>query len=236
MAHSGGIVTPPTRVLIVDDHQVFTDALAWRLEAEPDLDVVGVAHDAITAVAAVDLRRPDVVILDVDLGEETGDGVDLIHALRESRPEALVIMLTAHDDATTATRALRAGARGFIPKDTPSVEVIEAVRAVVAGETRLPPLLLTDVISLLRRSASGASPANDQIAKLTAREREILELMVTGMDREAIARRLILSINTVRTHNKNILAKLGVHSSLEAVSAGLRAGLRPELDRADAEG
>lgn len=230
------MTTTATRVLIVDDHQVFTDALAWRLDSEPDIDVVAVAHDGRAAVDAVDLRRPDVVILDVDLGAGSEDGVDLIGTVHDSRPEALIIIVTARDDAATAARALRAGARGFIPKDHPSVEVVEAVRAVVAGETRVPPRLLTGVMTLLRRSAGANSVADEKIARLTAREREVLVLMVSGLDRAAIAARLYLSINTVRTHNKNILAKLGVHSSLEAVSAALRAGMRPDLRGSDVDG
>ena len=216
-----------TRVLIVDDHQVFADALSWRLSAEPDLEVVGVATSQEAALRAIDLRRPDVVVLDVELGDHR-DGLALLRTMQEDDPGPSVLVVTAHDDAATASRAMSAGARGFVPKDTPAEDIAVVVRGVMAGETRVPPRLLTEVISYLRDTSGARNEWQERIARLTPREREILALMVSGLDRVAIANRLFLSINTVRTHNKNILAKLEVHSSLEAVSVALRAGIRPE--------
>ena len=220
-------VTETTRVLIVDDHKVFSDALAFRLSAEPDLEVVAVEATGRGALQAIDLRHPDIVVLDVELDED-GDGIELLRSLEEANPETRVLVVTAHDDAPTAARAMRAGARAFVPKDTPSDDLVAVVRAVVAGETRVPPELLTHVITSLRKSSSHENVWQQKVDRLTQREREVLELMVAGLDRAAIAERLFLSINTVRTHSKNILAKLGVHSSLEAVSVALRAGMRPE--------
>lgn len=216
-----------TRVLIVDDHQVFADALSWRLSAEPDLEVVGVATSQEAALRAIDLRRPDVVLLDVELGDHP-DGLALLRVMQEDGPGPSVLVVTAHDDPETASRAMSAGARGFVPKDTPAEEIAVIVRGVVAGETLVPPLLLTEVISHLRDAGGTRNEWQARVARLTPREREVLVLMVSGLDRVAIANRLFLSINTVRTHNKNILAKLEVHSSLEAVSVALRAGMRPE--------
>lgn len=223
-------MTAKTRVLIVDDHKVFADALSWRLNAEPDLEVVAVANTPNAALRAIDLRDPDVVVLDVELAEN-GDGIDLIRSLQETSPGTRVLVVTAHDDPSTAVRAVGAGARAFVPKDTPSDELVVVVRAVMAGETRVPPQLLTEVISSLRRVNAEQNEWQQKLARLTAREREVLELMVAGLDRAAIAKRLYLSINTVRTHNKNILSKLDVHSSLEAVSVALRAGMRPAPNR-----
>jgi len=221
-------VTSTTRVLIVDDHKVFTDALSRRLSAEPDLEVVAVATTGSAALQAIDLRHPDIVLLDVEL-EDRSDGIELLRELEEAQPDARVLVLTAHDDAPTAARALGAGARAFVPKDTPAAELVDAVRAVVAGETRVPPELLTHVISSLRASSGTQNVWQQKVDRLTQREREVLALMVAGLDRAAIADRLYLSINTVRTHSKNILSKLGVHSSLEAVSVALRAGMRPDM-------
>ena len=220
-------MTDTTRVLIVDDHKMFTDALAWRLGSEPDLEVVAVATTERDALQAIDLRHPDVVVLDVEL-EARGDGIELLRSLEDAQPDTRVLVVTAHDDATTAARALSAGARAFVPKDTPPDDLVSVLRAVVAGETHVPPDLLTHVISELRRSNGAKNVWQEKVDRLTQREREVLELMVAGLDRAAIAERLYLSINTVRTHSKNILAKLGVHSSLEAVSVALRAGMRPD--------
>lgn len=219
-----------TRVLIVDDHKVFADALSWRLNAEPDLEVVAVANTGPAALQAIDLRSPDVVVLDVGLSE-AGDGIDLIRSLQVLCPGAHVLVLTAHDDPATAARAMASGARAFVTKDTPSDELVVVVRAVMAGETRVPPRLLTHVMSALRRTNEEQNVWQQKVARLTSREREVLALMVAGLDRTAIAERLYLSINTVRTHNKNILSKLDVHSSLEAVSVALRAGMRPDGNR-----
>jgi DNA-binding NarL/FixJ family response regulator len=221
------VVSGNTRVLIVDDHQVFADALSWRLSAEPDLEIVGVAASREAALRAIDLRRPDVVVLDVELGDDR-DGLALLRLMQERDPAPNVLVVTAHDDPQTASRAMSAGARGFVPKDTPAENIAAVVRGIVAGETLVPPRLLTDVISYLRDASGARNEWQERITRLTPREREILALMVSGMDRVAIATRLYLSINTVRTHNKNILAKLQVHSSLEAVSVALRAGIRPE--------
>lgn len=212
--------------MIVDNHQVFTDALSWRLSAEADLEVVAVAGDRLSALQAIDLRHPDVVVLDVQLDDGV-NGLELISELHEIHPDARIVVVTAHDDPPTAVRAMGAGARAFVPKDTPSEEMVSLVRAVMAGETRVPPRLLTDVLSQLRRATVEPNVWQERVARLTPREREVLELMVEGMDRAAIAEVLYLSINTVRTHNKKILAKLEVHSSLEAVSVALRAGMRP---------
>lgn len=221
------MVSGKTRILIVDDHQVFADALSWRLSAEPDLEVVGVAASRAAALRAIDLRRPDVVVLDVELGDDR-DGLALLRIMQEGGSGPNVLVVTAHDDPETASRAMSAGARGFVPKDTPAENIAAVVRGIVAGETLVPPRLLTDVISYLRDASGARNEWQERVTRLTPREREILALMVSGMDRVAIASRLFLSINTVRTHNKNILAKLKVHSSLEAVSVALRAGIRPE--------
>lgn len=216
-----------TRVLIVDDHKVFAQALSWRLSAEPDLEVVGVAVSHQAALRAIDLRNPDVVVLDVELGDQE-DGVALLRELQEIGSSANVLVVTAHDDWQTATRAVSAGARGFVPKDTPAEEIAAVLRGVAAGDTLVPPRLLTKVISQMRQANGTRSVWQERVERLTPREQEVLALMVSGLDRASIARRLFLSVNTVRTHNKNILAKLEVHSTLEAVSVALRAGIRPE--------
>lgn len=214
------------RVLIVDDHQAFADALSWRLNAEPDLEVVAVANTGSVALEAVALRHPDVVVLDVEL-DQGESGIEVIRALQDLERGIRVLVVTAHDDAPTAVKAMSAGASAFIPKDTASDELVGAVRGVMAGETRVPPRLLSDVLSALRTTHSEQNEWQQRLSRLTPREREVLDLMVAGMDRAAVAQRLFLSINTVRTHTKNILSKLDVHSSLEAVSVALRAGLRP---------
>jgi DNA-binding NarL/FixJ family response regulator len=215
------------RLLLVDDHRAFTGALAHRLSAEPDLEVVGVAATADTAeVLAVSLS-PELAIVDVELGPD--DGLDLVRRLVRLDAGPAVVVVTCHDDARTATNAVRAGAMALVGKDAPVDQLLSAIRAALAGERWLPGKLLGGVLRLLQDDPSGAA-RDTPLARLTPREREVLELLVAGLDRGAIGTRLFLSPNTVRTHIQNVLRKLQVHSSIEAVGLALRHGVRPPSD------
>ena len=221
----GNPVTP-LRVMVVDDHRVFADALSVCLDAEPDLQVVASPATVEEAEAVADAHELDVAVVDVDLGRS--DGIELTQRLRALRPGLRVVILTCHDDGATAAAAVRVGASAFVTKEAAGEELVEAIRAVHRGESLIPPRLLTEVLRDLQAGEDHPTTWEEQaVARLSAREREVLTLMIAGHDRAAIARRLFLSPNTIRTHTQNVLAKLGVHSSLEAVGIGLRAGLRP---------
>lgn len=215
------------RIVIVDDHSVFADALAYRLGQEEDLIVLETARSADVGLASVDLRRPDVAIIDVELGPE--NGLELVHAVRVRSVDTRVVVVTAHDDAETAVGAVRAGASALVAKDSRSELLVDVLRGVVRGESYVPPSLLTAVLQDLLSTADQRNEASRQLACLSDREEEILHLLVDGLDRAAIAARLFLSVNTVRTHIKNLFGKLEVHSSLEAVSLALQAGVRPRV-------
>lgn len=212
------------RVLFVDDHRVFVDAVSAVLEAAGDIEVVRRATTMAEAEALAASVRPDVVIVDVDLGRE--DGLLLTQRLRAEHPEIRVVVLTCHEDAATACAAVRAGASAFVPKVAAVQDLVQAIRGVQRGESWIPPSLLTAVLRALQAPAREKSPEEQAIALLSAREQEVLALLAAGCDRATIARRLFVSQNTVRTHVQKVLAKLGVHSSLEAVGIALRAGLR----------
>lgn len=213
------------RVVIIDDHPVFADSLAMRLGAEPDVRVVETARTNAVGIASIDLRDPDVAIIDIEVGEESG--IDLVEYVRARAPRTRVVIVTAHDDAETAIRVARAGASALVPKDAPSDHLVSVMRGVMLGESHFPPHLLTDILEHFRGTADQHSQTRDRLSQLSDRELEILQLVVDGLDRAAIASRLFLSVNTVRTHTKNIFAKIDVHSSLEAVSVALQAGMRP---------
>lgn len=221
------------RVLLVDDHLVFAEALSVRLGAEPDIEVVGLAATAHQAESVAQLPALDVAVVDIDLGAT--DGIDLIRWLGAHCPRVGIVVLTGHDDGHTASAALRAGASGFVAKGAAVEELVDAVQAVHRGQTWVRSRLLIDV---LRDSQAGSSGSRQEeaLSRLSAREREVLALMVSGNDRAAIARRLFLSPNTVRTHTQRILAKLDAHSSVEAVGIALAAGLRPRHDGPDGAG
>jgi two-component system NarL family response regulator len=210
------------RVLIVDDHALFAEALAARLGAEPDVEVLPVAHDIRRAAALIATEAPQVVVLDLVLGEESGlDALDLI---RRRYPDVRVVMLSGMTDIDSMVASLRRGAVAWLPKTESADLVAQVIRSAAERGGWIPPAVLGEV---LRRLPAGGDPDGGDLADLTPREREVLQCMVEGLNRPEIADRLGLSANTVRTHTQNLLAKLGVHSALEAITMAMRSGMRP---------
>ena len=202
------------RVLLVDDHRSYTDLLALGLAADGDAEVVGVAHDAAAARAALagaDPRRAaQVVVLDVRL---PGGGLTLLGDVHAAGARALV--LTAHPRPGPAREALEAGAAGFLGKQTPLAGIVAAVRTVAAGGTAHPPAAASE--------ATGAAGA--ALPRLTPRELDVLRGLAGGRDVTRIAAAHRLSPHTVRDHVRALLGKLGARSQLEAVVAAERLGL-----------
>jgi DNA-binding NarL/FixJ family response regulator len=217
----------PARLLIVDDHQVFAEGLGVLFRAEPDFEPVAAVSDPGQVVGAVRSYQPDVVIMDVHLGDS--NGIELTAQLMTQPVPPVVVVLTAYSDAGTAADAIRAGATGFVSKDGPAEHIVTAVRAAVLGGTWFPAGLLGMMLAAAQDPL--ADPFGQPLGQLTDREREVLRLMVSGLDRKSIATRLYRSPDTVKTHIRNIAAKLGTQSASEAVAVALNAGLRPELMR-----
>jgi len=203
-------------VLVIDDHTVFAEALAAALIAR-DFVVTDIARTGAAALTAVTQSSPDVVLVDQRLPDVTG--TELLRALRGAAPDAALVMLTAQRDERTVIAAVEAGCRGYVTKDQSLDELVDAVRRAAMGEVVLSPALLARVLPLLRSDP----PTRGEL--LTPRELEILELMSEGLSNRAIAGRLFLSVNTVRNHVRNMLAKLDAHSKLEAVAIATRRGL-----------
>jgi DNA-binding NarL/FixJ family response regulator len=205
------------RLLIVDDHDMFADSLRVALSAEPDLTVVGTAATLARARSMVVSTAPDVVLLDHRLPD--GLGVDSIAELKTLRPGTKIVVLTAVAEDSMLVTATEAGCAGFILKTSPLDELVTAVRTAAAGEIVVSSELLARLLNRLHHQH--ARPAHD----LTGREREILELIAEGLTNGAIAKRLFISVNTVRNHVQSVLAKLDAHSKLEALSIAIREGL-----------
>jgi DNA-binding NarL/FixJ family response regulator len=205
------------RLLIVDDHGMFADSLRLVLSAEPDLTVVGTAATLAEARAMVVSSEPDVVLLDHRLPD--GLGVDSIGELKALRPDTKVVVLTAAAEDSMLVTATEAGCAGFILKTSPLDELVAAVRTAAAGEIMVSSDLLARLLNRLHHQYE--RPPHD----LTSREREILELIAEGLTNGAIAKRLFISVNTVRNHVQSVLAKLEAHSKLEALSVAIREGL-----------
>jgi DNA-binding NarL/FixJ family response regulator len=221
---------PPIRVLVVDDHRVFTDALAARLEAEPGLTVVGTAGSVAAAYAAATPMRPHVVLLDMELGD--GNGLTLMPRLAEHHPDIRVVVVTCNDNVRAACDSVRAGALGFVPKDASIDRLCNAIRGAMLDETWMPPRLLTGVLRKLREEGVERNRYQQRIAQLSARERDVLYCMARGLDRQAIAEELLMSVNTVRTHIQHCYEKLGVHSALEAANVAMLASRAPSASPA----
>jgi len=205
---------PPTpiRLLIVDDHPVVRDGLVAILhEAEPDLEVVGEAGDGKEAVTAWRTLRPTVTIMDLQLPGQTG--VEAIVAIRREDPDARVLVLTTFDGDADIQRALEAGARGYLLKSMRRNTLIEAVRAVAAGQRYLPPATAARLVEGMESE------------RLTSRELDVLKLLAQGHRNREIADALGLAEPTVKIHVNNLLRKLQVKDRTEATMVALRRGI-----------
>jgi DNA-binding NarL/FixJ family response regulator len=218
-------VNAPVKLLIVDDHQVFAEGLEALFRAEPDFEPMAAVSDPGQVLGVATAHRPDAVIMDVQLGHR--NGIELTAQLTAQPAAPVVVVLTAYSDAATAIDAIAAGATGFVSKDGPAEHIVTAVRAAALGGTWLPAGMLGTLLGAAQSPL--AKPFTPPLAQLTDKEREVLRLMVNGLDRRGIAARLYRSPDTVKTHFRNIAAKLGTQSATEAVAIALNAGLRPEL-------
>ena len=204
------------RLLVVDDHRMFADALSLLFDSEDAVEIVGISNDAESALALVDAERPDVVLMDVDLPGM--NGIIATQALVDTYPGVHVIVITALMDAGVVEEAARAGATGFVSKQRAAEDLLLAVHVVAAGEEFFR-------LEELRRIGrpGGATPKPEH--RMTTREREILQGLADGLSTDELAAALFLSRRTVESHVQNILIKLGRRSKLEAVLYGLRHGV-----------
>lgn len=209
------------RVLLVDNQQLFTEALRTLLELEEDIEVVGEAYDGLSGLDRVKTTKPDVAV--VDLRMPGLNGIELCERVKAEHGGVRVVILTATEDTEFLTRAVEVGVDGYITKDCAMRELASCIRDVQSGRTVVPSSQLRDLIDNLRdRRTRDESPGEHMASFLTPREREVLELLVAGKSNDAIASDLFISQNTVRTHVQNLMSKLSVHSKLEAVAFAVR--------------
>jgi DNA-binding NarL/FixJ family response regulator len=196
------------RVLVADDHQLMREGTAALIGADERIEVVGLARDGGEAVALAERRRPDVVLLDLNMPGV--GGLEACARLREDEgPE--VLMLTVSDEEPDLYAALRVGAAGYLTKDMPPAELIEAVLAVARGEPRIAPAMASRML---------AEP--DPLEALSARERDVLSLIAEGLRNREIAERLVISETTVKTHVRHVLEKLRFRNRSEAAAFAAR--------------
>ena len=205
--------TKPIRVLLVDDHSVVRSGLSAMLSAEDDLEQVGEAADGSEAVRMVERIKPDVILMDLLM--PVMDGVAATKAIHDRFPETRIIILTSFKEREQVDGALKAGAMSYLLKTVSAAELVSAIRGAMAGQSKLSSEATQVLIQEMRNPS-----ARDY--DLTAREKEILKLMVDGLPNSEIANHLGVSASTAKFHVSNVLSKLGVASRTEAVSLALK--------------
>ncbi len=211
------------RVMLVDDQAMVRTGFRMILEAEPDITVVGEAADGREAVEMVDRARPDVILMDVRMPNL--DGIEACGMITGSGSPARVMMLTTFDLDDYVHAALRAGASGFLLKDAPPEQLIEAIHVIANGEALLAPSVTQALIDEIARLPAGQPESFPGVDELTDRELEVVKLMAKGMSNGEIATELILGEATIKTHVGRVLAKLGARDRVQAVVIAYESGL-----------
>jgi RNA polymerase sigma factor (sigma-70 family) len=208
-----------TRILLTDDHTLFRQGLKGILQTEFDLEVVGEAGDADESVARARELKPDIVVMDI--GMPGLSSFEAVRQIRKLRPETRVLFLTMYDDEDYLSQCLEAGASGYILKDTPSDQLIAAIREIRRGGKYLSPRILSKLVEDIR-NRNPEDRFKPRLDTLTPREREILKLLAEGLSVKEIAVRLNLSVKTIEAHKFNLMRKLDIHNKAQLVQYAIK--------------
>lgn len=213
------------RILLVDDHDLLRQGLASLIMSQPDLEVVGQAEDGLEALTLVRDLQPDLTVMDINM--PVCDGLEATRLIRAEFPQARIVMLTVHDEDENLFNAIEAGACGYILKNTSSADFLRGLRGALAGEAPVSPKLAARLLDEFNRLAHRAVPAapGEDAPDLTAREREILQLVAGGLTDKEIAAQLSISMHTVKSHIRNILSKLHAANRREAARLAMKQGI-----------
>jgi len=229
------LVTPdagePIRILLVDGRSLFRQAVGGVLNTVDGLEVIAESRSPQQAVRDADRTQPDVVVVDGDM--DVSGLPELVVSLKETTPGCRVLVLTTEERLAPLVDALKAGATGYLTKETSMSELIDATRSVHRGEFVVPPSMLAELLTALVNQGGRTNDSIKTLSKLTRREREVLALLADGSNKDAIAEALAISPQTARTHVQNILAKLGLHSRLEAAAFARKHPILKDLVAAD---
>jgi DNA-binding NarL/FixJ family response regulator len=224
-----GEVAAMIKVFVVDDQAMVRESFAAVLGAQPDITVVGTAGDGVSALAGIPAASPDVVLMDIRMPEM--DGLEATRRLLAGPASLRVVVLTTFHLDSYVYEALRAGASGFLLKDAPAQDLINAIRVVAAGDALLAPAVTRRLIGELVKAAPDPRMRPSQLSRLTDREVEVLRLIARGMSNAEIAAEFVLSEQTVKTHVGRILGKLGLRDRAQAIVLAYETGLvRPRLE------
>jgi len=209
-------MTENIRVLIVDDHAIVREGQMALIDTEPGMEVVGEAQDGFEAVEMANKLQSDVILMDLEMPRK--GGIEAIGEIKAEKPDARILVLTSYTEDEKVYTAIKAGAQGYILKDSSPNEILAAIRQVHQGETSMRPSIAKKLMRELQRSSPTVDP-------LTEREVEILKLVAQGLPNQEIAEQLVISERTVRTHVTNILSKLHLANRTQATLYALREGL-----------
>jgi NarL family two-component system response regulator LiaR len=211
-----------TRILLADDHPLLREALSQVFSSEKDMEIVGEANNGEEAVNMTSQLKPDILVMDIMMPKF--DGLEASRQIKKVAPNTAILILTAYDDDNYVLGLLEAGAAGYLMKSARGQDLVEAVRAIRAGESVLHPMIIEKLLK--QAMIKPAGPVDRKIKELLSdREMEMLKLLATGMSNKEIADKLYLSLRTVKAHMSNIFTKMSVASRSEALVEAFRKGL-----------
>lgn len=211
------------KLLLADDHAVVRSGLRMLLDAQPDMEIVGEAENGRETVEKVATLQPDVVLMDIQMPGM--NGIEATRKIKESAPETAVLALTMYEDDQYFFEMLKAGAAGYIPKRAAPDALVNAIRTVQRGEVFLYPSMATYLVEDYLQRDEAPEDEKVDLADLTPREVEVLELIAKGLTNAEIAENLTISVKTVDRHRENIMRKLNIHSRIDLVKYALKKGI-----------
>jgi DNA-binding NarL/FixJ family response regulator len=213
------------RILLADDHDLFREGLAGILSTQPDMQVVGEAGDGLEAIVKAGELKPDLILMDIQM--PGCDGLEATQKIKRELPSTVIVMLTVRDEEEKLFEAIKNGAQGYLLKNIRSKELLEGLRGVMRGEAAISPILAGNMLEEFRRLSQQAprEAIPDEMALLTLREKDVLSQVAQGRSDKEIADHLSISLHTVKSHLRNILAKLQVNSRREAAWLARNKGL-----------
>jgi len=212
-----------TRILLADDHALLREGLAGIINSQPDLDVVGEAADGLEAIVMANELKPDLILMDIQM--PGCDGIEATQKIKHALPETIIVILTVRDDEERLFAALKNGAQGYLLKNMRSVDMLQMLREAIKGNLAIPPHFAGRMLEEFRRLSQIAASEPSEDFGLSARERVVLGLVAQGLADKEIAEHLSISLYTVKSHLRNILAKLQVGSRQAAARLARDKGL-----------